>query len=96
MGTVIVPFMKLDSDEDYEKLRELATAVIDYWAENGLEHERCGEMIERIGLVTFLEGIGVDVDPNMISHPRTSSYVRLDEWDQEAAKWMQRKQPATA
>ncbi len=26
-------------------------------------------MIERIGLVNFLEGIGVDVDPNMISQP---------------------------
>ena len=53
-------------------------------------------MIERIGLVTFLEGIGIDVDPHQISHPRTSSYVRMDEWDQEAEKWMQRKQPATA
>ena len=27
-------------------------------------------MIERIGLVNFLEGIGLDVDPNMIAHPR--------------------------
>ena len=64
MGTVIVPFMKLDSEEDYEALTELAEEVIDYWAENGLEHERCGEMVERIGLVNFLEGIGVEVDPN--------------------------------
>ena len=96
MGTVIVPFMKLDSDEDYDKLRELAAGVIDYWAENGLEHERCGEMIERIGLVNFLEGIGIEVDPHMISHPRTCSYVRMDEWDQEAAKWVQRKAQAGA
>ena len=67
MGTVIVPFMKLDSDEDYEWLVEIAEEIIDFWAENALEHERCGEMIERIGLVNFLEGIGVDVDPNMVS-----------------------------
>ena len=92
MGTVIVPFMKLDTDEDYDKLRDLAATVIDYWAENGLEHERCGEMIERIGLVNFLDGIGIDVDPNMINSPRTSSYVRMDEWDAEADKWMKRKQ----
>jgi sulfite reductase alpha subunit len=65
--------------------------VVDFWAENGLEHERCGEMIERIGLANFLEGIGVEVDPNMINHPRTSSYVRLDTWDQEAQKWIERK-----
>ena len=93
-GTVIVPFMKLDTDEDYEKIREIAANTIDFWAENGLEHERCGEMIERIGLVNFLEGIGIDVDPNMITQPRTSSYVRLDEWDQEAEKWKNRKQQA--
>jgi sulfite reductase alpha subunit len=91
MGTVIVPFMKMDTDEDYDKLRDLAATVIDFWAENGLEHERCGEMIERIGLANFLEGIGVEVDPNMITHPRTSSYVRLDEWDQEAQKWVERQ-----
>ena len=48
-------------------------------------------MIERIGLANFLEGIGLEVDPNMISQPRTSSYVRMDEWDQEAAKWKNRR-----
>nr|AFI78494.1 reverse-type dissimilatory sulfite reductase (rDSR), alpha subunit (DsrA) [uncultured bacterium ws156A7] len=91
MGTVIVPFMKMESDEDYQRLVELAEETIDFWAENGLEHERCGEMIERIGLVNFLEGIGVDVDPNMVAHPRESSYVRMDGWDEEVAKWFQRK-----
>jgi sulfite reductase alpha subunit len=94
MGTVVIPFMKLDTEEDYERIMELAEEIIDFWAENGLEHERCGEMIERIGLVNFLEGIGVDVDPNMVSDPRSSSYVRLDEWDQEAEKWFQRKAEA--
>ncbi len=93
-GTVIVPFMKLETDEDYERIREIAANTIDFWAENGLEHERCGEMIERIGLVNFLEGIGLEVDPNMITQPRTSSYVRMDEWDQEAEKWKNRKQQA--
>ncbi len=91
MGTVIVPFTKLESEDDYQKLVELAERTIDFWAENGLEHERCGEMIERIGLVNFLEGIGVEPDPNMINHPRESSYVRLDTWDEEAEKWFQRR-----
>jgi sulfite reductase alpha subunit len=91
MGTVIVPFMKLEGEDDYQKLVELAETTIDFWAENGLEHERCGEMIERIGLVNFLEGIGVEPDPNMVNHPRESSYVRLDAWDEEAEKWFQRK-----
>jgi sulfite reductase alpha subunit len=90
-GTVIVPFMKLETDEDYEALKEMAETVIDFWAENALEHERIGETIDRIGLVNFLEGVGIDVDPNMIMHPRTSSYVRMDKWDEEAAKWNERK-----
>lgn len=91
MGTVIVPFMKLDTEEDYERITELAEEIIDFWAENGLEHERCGEMVERIGLVNFLEGIGVDVDPNMVSDPRVSSYVRTDGWDDEARKWFEKQ-----
>ena len=91
MGTVIVPFMKLESDEDYDKLRELAATVIDFWAENGLEHERCGEMIERIGLVNFLDGIGLEIDPNMILEPRNNPYARMDGWDEEVEKWNERQ-----
>jgi sulfite reductase alpha subunit len=91
MGTVLVPFKKLDTMEDYEEIIELAEEIIDFWAENGLEHERCGEMIERIGLVNFIEGIGIEVDPNMISLPRQCSYVRMDGWNEEAIKWFERK-----
>ena len=91
MGTVIVPFMRLDTDEDFEKLTAFAETVIDFFAENALEHERVGETIDRIGLANFLEAVGVDVDPNMVNHPRTSSYLRTDDWDEEAQKWFKRK-----
>jgi sulfite reductase alpha subunit len=93
MGTVVIPFKKLETEEDYENLIELAEEIIDFWAENGLEHERCGEMIERIGLVNFLEGVDfdLDIDPNMVSNPRQSSYIRMDGWDEEAEKWFERK-----
>lgn len=94
MGTVVIPFKKLVTEDDYEELVELAEEIIDFWAENGLEHERCGEMIERIGLANFLEGIDVDVDPNMVNSPRQSSYVRMDTWDEEAEKWFERKAEA--
>ncbi|MBL4613445.1 MAG: dissimilatory-type sulfite reductase subunit alpha [Magnetovibrio sp.] len=91
MGTVMVPFHKMEDEDDYEWLVELSENVLDFFAENALEHERTGEMIERIGLVNFLEGVDVDVDPNMIAHPRTSSYVRMDGWDEEVEKWNARK-----
>jgi len=90
MGTVIVTFMKLEKEEDWERLVEIAEETIDFWADNALEHERCGEMIERIGLVNFLEGVGFDVDPNMVANPRESSYVRTDDWDDEAVKWYEK------
>ena len=96
MGTVLVPFMKLETEEDYETIVELAEEIIDFWAENGLEHERTGEMIERIGLVNFLEGIGVDPDPNMIAQPRNVSYVRTDGWDEAAEEWFNRKREEKA
>ena len=53
-------------------------------------------MIERIGLVNYLEGIGLEVDPNMVSSPRQSSYIRMDGWDEEAEKWFERKAEANA
>ncbi|TAL21166.1 MAG: dissimilatory-type sulfite reductase subunit alpha, partial [Nitrospirae bacterium] len=94
MGTVVVPFMKLESDEDFEKLEELGQNAIDFFAENALEHERTGEMIDRIGLVNFLEGVGLEIDPSMILHPRTNPYVRMDGWDEEVEKANERKAKA--
>jgi len=86
MGIMVVPFMKLASDEDFEKLRELGRKVLDFFAENALEHERLGETIERIGLANFLEAVELPVDPSMVLHPRMNPYVRTDDWDEQAAK----------
>ena len=87
----MIPFKKLETEDDYEELEELVGEIIDFFAENALEHERTGEMIERIGVANFFEAIGIDIDPNMVSQPRTSSYVRMDGWDEEAAKWAERQ-----
>ena len=86
MGTVIVPFHKLATDADYAALVDLGKRIVDFWAENALEHERVGETIERIGLVNFLEGVGLEADPNMVSSPRTNPYVRTDGWDEEVER----------
>ncbi|MER2604224.1 MAG: dissimilatory-type sulfite reductase subunit alpha [Siculibacillus sp.] len=91
MGTVVMPFFPLQTDEDYDNLVEFARTVMEFFAENALEHERVGETIDRIGLPMFLEGIGVEPNPNMIRHPRTSSYVRTDDFTAEAEKYFERK-----
>ncbi|MBE8189602.1 MAG: dissimilatory-type sulfite reductase subunit alpha [Candidatus Thioglobus sp.] len=95
-GTVVIPFMKLETAEDYEKIEEFAGECIDFFAENALEHERTGEMIERIGIVNFMEGVGLEVNPNMVDSPRYMSYVRMDKWDEEAVKWFENKAEASA
>ena len=70
--------------------------MIEFFAENALEHERVGETIDRIGITHFLEGVGVDIDPNMISHPRTNSFVRTDDFDEAAEQWEERKKRRAA
>ena len=94
MGTVIKPFIKLDTDEEVEELVEFAQNVIDFFAENALEHERTGEMIERIGLSNFLDAMDVVADPAMINSPRMNPYVRMDDWDEEVAKVNAKKKQA--
>ncbi len=94
MGTVVIPFMKLDTDEDVEKLVDLGQRTIDFFAENALEHERTGEMIERIGLANFLDAMEIDVDPAMVNSPRMNPYVRTDGWEEEVAKINAKKKAA--
>ncbi len=91
MGTVIKPFIKLETEEDFEELVEFAGEVIDFFADNALEHERIGETIDRIGLPAFLEAIGVDPDPNMVLHPRQVSFVRTDDFQEELERMRAKK-----
>ena len=91
LGIMVKPFIKLETDEDFEALEDFGETCIEFFADNALEHERIGETIDRIGLPAFLAAVGVEADPNMVNHPRTSSFVRTDDFDEEAAKWFERK-----
>jgi len=35
--------------------------------------------------------VGLEIDPNMIAQPRMNPYFRADGWEDEAAKWNERK-----
>ena len=94
LGTVVVPFMKVETDDDFAGLVDLCHRMLDFFADNALEHERTGEMIERIGLTNYLDGLELPLDVNMISQPRTNSYVRTDGWDEEVRKWNDTKSSA--
>ncbi len=96
MGIPMIPFMKADTEEEVEAIVEFVEELFDFFAENALEHERVGEVIDRIGLPAFLEAMDIAPHPNMVKHPRTSSYVRTDDFDEEAAKYFERKAEAQA
>jgi sulfite reductase alpha subunit len=79
MSSVIVPFMPLETEEDFQKLTDLIERMWEFWNDNGMDHERIGEFIARVGLGTFLEGAGIEPDPRMVATTRTSPYIRFEE-----------------
>jgi len=81
-GSVIIPFMKIE-DGDYEPLHDLIERIWEFWDEHGTARERIGEFIERIGLATFLEGIGEDPSPKMVKAPRDNPYIFYEEYYEE-------------
>jgi len=79
MSSVLVPFMKLQTEEDWEKLTDLVERIWEFWGEHALEHERVGEFINRIGLGAFLDGVGLEPHPEMITAPRANPYIKFEE-----------------
>ncbi|MCF8383666.1 MAG: dissimilatory-type sulfite reductase subunit alpha [Chlorobium sp.] len=76
MGSLIIPFMKMEDDEDIEAFIEQIEEIIDWWEDAGLDHERIGETIERVGLKQFLDGVGIEADINMVTRPRDNPYFK--------------------
>ena len=82
LSTVIVPFMKMDPP--YEELKELLAKILDWWDENAKSRERIGELINRLGMRTFLKAVGLKAVPQMVKNPRTNPYVFF--WPEEIKK----------
>jgi len=76
LSSVLVPFLKIEPP--YDDLKELIHAIWELWSENGKNRERTGEFIQRIGLGNFLEQIGLEPVPEMISEPRSNPYIFYD------------------
>ncbi len=74
LGSVIVPFMKLEEGQ-YGDLMDFAEKAIDWWDENGKNRERIGELIQRLGLSEFLKAVEIDPDPRHIREPRSNPYI---------------------
>jgi len=81
LSSVLIPFWK--ATPPYQDLKDLVEKIWDFWGENGKVRERVGELIQRIGLGNFLEEIGVEPSPYMISQPRDNPYIFFEEYLEE-------------
>ena len=76
LGSVMVPFMKLETQEDTDAYVDLVDRMIEWWSENGLDHERIGECIERVGMQQFLDAVGLEPNIDMVASPRDNPYFK--------------------
>lgn len=83
LATTLIPF--IDIDNSLDDLYEMCEEIWDVWGEHGKNRERIGEFIQRVGFGNFLEQVGLDPEPEMVTHPRTNPYIffELDEEDEE-------------
>jgi sulfite reductase alpha subunit len=85
MGMMLVPFYDINEDakNGYEWLKGLISNMWEFWDEYGVSRERIGELIGRVGLNTFLEGIGLEPTPEMVEHPRSNPFIKFTEDEED-------------
>jgi sulfite reductase alpha subunit len=82
LSTLVVPFIKLEPP--YTELKDLITRTMDWWDENGKMRERVGELINRLGMRTYLRAVGLKPVPQMVKSPRANPYVFF--WPEDLKK----------
>jgi dissimilatory sulfite reductase alpha subunit len=75
LSWVVIPFMKME--KPYTEAKDLLRNIWEWWDENGRTRERLAELIERMGLKTFLKDLGLPALPQMVYRPRSNPYVFL-------------------
>ncbi len=73
LSSVLIPFVP--AAELFDTIKELTTRIWDFWDEYGTNRERVGELIQRMGMPAFLDGIGLDPIPEMVAAPRDNPYI---------------------
>jgi len=73
LSSVLIPFVP--AAELFDTIKELLSRIWDFWGEYGKNRERVGELIQRMGMPAFLDAIGLDPVPQMVSAPRDNPYI---------------------
>jgi sulfite reductase alpha subunit len=82
MSWVIVPFMRME--EPFDELKELTANITEWWSEHGKNRERVGELIMRMGMRNFLEGVGLPPVVQSVRVPRANPFFFWHQADFEA------------
>ncbi len=75
MGSLLVPFVEVNKDDDYQAIKDVIEPIWDWWMEEGKNRERLGETMKRLGFQALLEATGLDPVPQMVQEPRTNPYI---------------------
>ena len=81
LSSVLVPFVP--AAELMETVQELIKRIWEFWDEYGKNRERIGELIQRVGMANFLDAIGLDPAPEMVTRAARQPLHLLPE-EQEA------------
>jgi sulfite reductase alpha subunit len=73
LSSVLIPFVP--EAELFDTIKELVSRIWDFWDEYGKNRERVGELIQRVGMANFLDAIGLEPVPEMVSAPRDNPYI---------------------
>lgn len=93
MGSLLVPFVEVNPEDDYSAVTEVIESIWDWWMEEGKNRERLGELIRRAGFQKMLEVTGIAADPRHVSEPRSNPYIfwREDEvpggWERDVKEF---------
>jgi sulfite reductase alpha subunit len=79
LSSVLVPFVP--EAEIEATVRELLSRIWEFWDEYGKNRERIGELIQRVGMAAFLDGIGLEPRPEMVAFPRDNPFVFFEKED---------------
>jgi len=82
LSSVLIPFVP--ADELKETMDELIGRIWEFWDEHGKNRERVGELIQRVGMANFLDAIGLDPVPEMVTAPRDNPYIFFKDEEQPA------------
>ncbi|NDV20359.1 dissimilatory-type sulfite reductase subunit alpha [Pseudodesulfovibrio sp. JC047] len=98
MGSLLVPFMEVNKDDDYQSIKDLIENVWDWWMEEGKNRERVGETMKRLGMAALVHAAGVPFDARQVQEPRHNPYIfwKADDvkggWDRDINDFRKRHQ----